>query len=97
MLKENIDYKLTNSTTVKPITLVFAKNKNCKYYSTDEVINKLEPYDCVNGIVKLTGIPTNVKIRNLSSKELTVTDGGVTFINITMFENFLSSLEVNKY
>ena len=92
-LKENSDYKLTNSMTGKPKTLVFAKSENCKYHSIDEVINKLQPYNYVNVIVNVTGMSKINKIRNLSLKEfLVTTDDGVTFINITMFEDLISLL-----
>ena len=57
----------------------------------------MQPYDYVNVIVKLTGMSEIIKIRNLSLKESTVTDDGVTFINITMFEDLVSSLVINKY
>ena len=83
--------------TGKPKPLVFVKSENCKYHSIDEVINKLQPYNYVNVIVNVIGMSKINKIRNLSLKEfLVTTDDGVTFINITMFEDLISLLEINK-
>ena len=48
----------------------------------------------MNVIVKVTGMSEIVKMRNLSLKESTVTDGGVTFINITLLEDLISSFEL---
>ena len=52
--------------------MVFIKKEICIYYQIDEVINKLQPYNHVNVIVKVTRISEIIKIRNL---EFIVTDG----------------------
>ena len=86
MLKENSDYKLTNLSTVKPKTLVFAKNGNCKYYSIEEFINELQSYGDVNASAKVNGMLEIINIRNLSLKAFTV-----TIINITMIGDLITT------
>ena len=67
---------------------MFEKTGRQSYSSIEIVINKYEPMNMVNVIVKIVQ-PVKLQLTNrgLSLKEYKVTDDGQTTITVTMFEN----------
>ena len=93
---KNLTFKLTNQSVVKQKTLLFDKNNEYEYTSIDTIINEFQQYQYVNVIVKVIGANALEPKENLSLREYTITDDGVNEIKLTMFEELVNAIELNK-
>ena len=85
VVKINSNYKLTNSTVVKPKTLLFEKDNKYEYHSLDDIINEFQQNQYVNVVVKVISAEAIDRNKNLSLREYSILDDGVTEIKLTNY------------
>ena len=84
------EFRLTDFSTIKPKTVVFAKKEEQKISSIVQIINEIEPMEFVSVKMKVLSA---ADLKAVNSHEYVATDDGESFINITIFEELIDKVD----
>ena len=93
--EKETEFRLTNFSTIKPKTVVFAKKEEHKISSIEQIINEIEPMEFVSVKVKVLSAADQKTVNSLKSPEYVATYDDESFINITIFEELIDKVDID--
>ena len=86
---------MSNFSTIKPKTVVFAKKGGHKILLTEQIINEMKPMEVVNVKVKVLSATDQKTINSSKLGEYVPTDDGGSVINRTILEELIDETDID--